>query len=219
MSAEEVDFAAYDKDEPGESKAAKAAVKAAAGKVAVQAAAGVDVGKEETMANFLKLAAENKKLKEDAMVREQTHADELAAANAKSAKKTRAPKGLYQTQCDDATKKIKPTIQYIKDNHNVHRDCYMLGLYLKDITDALPESADHEAYKRWLTDNKTFVGLKKQTRKSVTPASSPGAVSANVSRAASAAPVDDSIDESMEDYEQKFDYVPDAKGDAGAGAD
>ena len=175
--------------------------KAVVGKVAVQAAAGVDVGKEETMANFLKLAAENKKLKEDAMVREQTHADELAAANAKSAKKTRAPKGLYQSQCDDAMKKIKPTIQYIKDNHNVHRECFMLGLHLKDITDALPESDDHEAYKRWLTDNKTFVGLKKQTRKSVTPASSPGAVSANVSRAASVA-LDISLEEgSTEDEE------------------
>jgi hypothetical protein len=38
MSDEEVDFAVYDKDEPGESKAAKAAVKAAAGKVAKKAA-------------------------------------------------------------------------------------------------------------------------------------------------------------------------------------
>ena len=37
MSDEEVDFAAYDKDEPGESNAAKAAVKAAAGKVAKKA--------------------------------------------------------------------------------------------------------------------------------------------------------------------------------------
>jgi hypothetical protein len=37
MSDEEVDFAAYDKDEPGESKAAKSAVKAAAGKVTKKA--------------------------------------------------------------------------------------------------------------------------------------------------------------------------------------
>ena len=42
----------------------------------------------------------------------------------------------------------------------------MLGLYLKDIIDDLTESNDHEACKRWFSDNKTFYGLKKQTRKS-----------------------------------------------------
>ena len=98
------------------------------------------------------LVAENKKLK-----------DELAL---KSAKKTRAPKGLYKTQCDAVTKKIAPTIKYIKDNHNVHLECYMLGLYLKDIIDDLTESNDHETCKKWFSDNKTFYGLKKQTRKS-----------------------------------------------------
>ncbi len=137
------------------------------------------------MANFLKLVAENKKLKEDAVVLEQKNAIELASANTKSVKKTSDPKGLYKTECDDAMKKINPTIKYFKDNHNVHRDCYMLGFYLKDITDVLPESADHETYKRWLTDNKEFVGLKKQTRTSVTPVSSAGTGSANVSRAES----------------------------------
>ena len=149
----EVDFAEYEIDEPEESKAAKDAVKAAADKVAVQAAAGAGVDPEEESDLVKQLRAE------------------LAAA--KSAKK-RAPKGLYKTQCEDAIKKIKPTIQYIKDNHNVHLECYMLGLYLKDITDALPESADHESYKRWLTDNKEYYGLKKQPRKS-------GAGSTNVS--------------------------------------
>jgi hypothetical protein len=116
--------------EPGESKEAKDAVKAAAGKVAVQAAAGAGADNEEESDLVKKLRAE------------------LAAANAKSAKKTRAPKGLYKTQCEDAIKKIKPTIKYIKDNHNVHRECFMLGLFLKDITDDLPESDDHDAYKR-----------------------------------------------------------------------
>ena len=121
----EVDFADYDKDEPEESKAAaEAAVNAAASKVA----------KKVDADDYDKLVAENKKLKE-----------ELAT---KSVKKTRAPKGLYKTQCEDAIKKIKHTIKYIKDNHNVHLECYMLGLYLKDITDDLPESDDHDAYKR-----------------------------------------------------------------------
>jgi hypothetical protein len=135
-------------NEPEESKAAKDAVKAAAGKVAMQAAAGAGADNEEESDLVKKLRAE------------------LAAANAKSAKKTRAPKGLYKTQCEDAIKKIKPTIKYIKDNHNVHLECYMLGLYLKDIIDDLTESNDHEACKRWFSDNKTFYGLKKQTRKS-----------------------------------------------------
>ena len=175
MSDEEhVDIDPCDRDEPGESKTAKDAVKAAAGKVAVQAAAGVDVGKEETMANFLELVAENKKLKED-----------LAAKEAQSAKK-RAPKGAHKTKCDDALEKIKPTIKYIEDIHTEHVELYLLGLFVKDRTDALPESDDHDAFKHWLTDNKESIGLKKQTRKSVTPAASP-AVSKNVSRAASAA--------------------------------
>ena len=174
MSDEEhVDIDACDRDEPGESKAAKDAVKAAAGKV-TKKAADADVGKEETMANFLELVAENKKLKED-----------LAAKEAQSAKK-RAPKGAHKAKCDDALEKIKPTIKYIEDIHTEHVELFLLGLFVKDRTDALPESDDHDAFKHWLTDNKLSIGLKKQTRKSVTPAASP-AVSKNVSRAASAA--------------------------------
>ena len=112
-----------------------------------------------------------------------------------AAKKTRAPKGLYKTLCDDATKKIKPTIKYIKDNHNVHLECYMLGLYLKDITDDLPESDDHDAYKRWLTDNKEYFGLKKQSSKS-------GAGSTNVSVALGDLSIDQgSIDEDEDEEE------------------
>jgi hypothetical protein len=42
----------------------------------------------------------------------------------------------------------------------------MLGLFVKEYTDAAPESDDHDAYKRWLTDNKEYIGLKKQVRKS-----------------------------------------------------
>ena len=166
--------------EPEESKAAKDAVKAAAGKVAVQAAAGAGVDNEEESDLVKKLRAE------------------LAAANAKAAKKTRAPKGLYKTQCDDATKKIKPTIKNIKDNHNAHREYYMLGLFIKDLIDDLPVSDDHESFKRWLTDNKEYIGLKKQTRKS-------GAGSTNVSMALG----DLTIDDEDEDEDEE----------AGAGAD
>ncbi len=100
-------------NEPEESKAAKDAVKAAAGKVAMQAAAGPGADNEEESDLVKKFRAE------------------LAAGNAKSAKKTRPPKGLYKTQCDDAIKKIKPTIKYITDNHNVHLECYMIGLVLR----------------------------------------------------------------------------------------
>ena len=140
----------YD-DEPEESKAAaKAAKKAADVKVAVQAAAGAGADNEEESDLVKQLRAE------------------LAAANAKSAKKQRAPKGLYQSQCVDTMKKIKPTLKYILDTHkDQHRELYMIGLFVKDYTDAVPESDDHDAYKRWLTDNKEFIGLKKQTRKSI----------------------------------------------------
>jgi hypothetical protein len=123
----------------------------------------------------------------------------------KSAKKTRVPKGLYKTQCDDTMKKIKTTIKNIKDNHNAHREYYMLGLIIKDLIDDLPVSDDHESFKRWLTDNKEYIGLKKQSRKSIgTTAASPLG-SENVSRATSVALVDESIEEgSTEDeYEDE----------------
>ena len=147
----------YD-DEPEESKAAaEAAVNAAAVKVVKKAA---DVGNEES--------DEMKKLRADLA------ATKLEAANAKteviavkSAKKKRAPKGLYKAQCDDTMKKINPTLKYIFTNHKEqHRELYMLGLFVKDYTDAATESADHDAYKRWLSDNKQYVGLKKVSRKS-----------------------------------------------------
>ena len=147
----------YD-DEPEESKAAaETAVNAAAVKVVKKAA---DVDNEES--------DEMKKLRADLA------AAKLEAANAKaeviavkSAKKKRAPKGLYKAQCDDTMKKINPTLKYIFTNHKEqHRELYMLGLFVKDYTDAATESADHDAYKRWLSDNKQYIGLKKVSRKS-----------------------------------------------------
>ena len=124
------------------------------------------------------------------------------------AAKKRAPKGLYKTQCDDALKKIETTIKYIEDKHkDEHRELYLLGLYVKDFENRLPfDSQEHDAFKNWLTDNKLSIGLKKQTRKSVTPAASP-AVSKNVSRAASVA-LDISIEEGS---------TEDEEGGAGAG--
>ncbi len=111
-------------NEPEERKAAKDAVKTTTGKVAIQAAAGADVPTQ---------AAPTQK-----------EITDFAPYGVSSAdKKTRVPKGLYKTQYEDAIKKIKPTIKYIKDNHNVHLECYMLGLFLKDITDVLTESDDH----------------------------------------------------------------------------
>jgi hypothetical protein len=153
-------------NEPEESKAAKDEVKAAAGKVVMQAAAGADVPAQ---------AAPTQKEIADFMARMSPEdKDRVLVAYGVSSKKTRVPKGLYKTQCEDAIKKIKPTFKYIKDNHNVHLECYMLGLFLKDITDALTERDDHDVFKRWLTDNKEYFGLKKQPRKS-------GSVSTNVS--------------------------------------
>ena len=170
----------YD-DEPEESKAAaKAAVNAAAGKVAVQAGAGADVAAQT--------APTQKEI--DAFLARMTPEDKnrvLVAHGVSPAAKKRAPKGLYKTQCDDALKKIETTIKYIEDKHkDEHRELYLLGLYVKEFENRLPESADHDAFKNWLTDHKESIGLTKQTRKSVTPASTP-AGSKNVSRAASVA--------------------------------
>jgi len=178
----------YD-DEPEESKAAaKAAKKAADVKVAVQAAAGAGADNEEESDLVKQLRAE------------------LAAANAKSAKK-RAPKGLYKTKCDDALKNIKPTIKYIFDKHkDEHLDLYLLGLYVKQFENRLTEDDDHDGFKKWLTDNKESIGLKKQTRKS-------GVGSTNVSVALGDLTIDqDTIDDDEDEDE-------DAGAGAGAGAD
>jgi len=140
--------------------AAEAAMKAAAGKV-VKKASDADVGNEEESDVIKKLRADLAAAKLDAV---NAKAEALAA---KSAKKKRAPKGLYKAQCDDTMKKINPSLKYILANHKEqHRELYMLGLFVKEYTDAAPESDDHDAYKRWLTDNKEYIGLKKQVRKS-----------------------------------------------------
>ncbi len=118
-------------NEPEEIKEAKDAVKAEAGKVAMQATAGAGVDPEEESDLVKKLRAE------------------LAVANAKSAKE-RAPKGSYKTKCEDALKIIKPTIDYIFDNHkDDHLGLYLLGLYVKDFENRLPsDNAEHEAFKK-----------------------------------------------------------------------
>jgi hypothetical protein len=148
-------------NEPEESKAAKDAVKAAAGKVAVEAGAGADVATQA--------APTQKEI--DAFMARMTPEDKdrvlVAHGVSPAAKKQRAPKGLYQSQCVDVMKKIKPSLKYILDTHKEqHRELFMIGLFVKDYTDAAPESDDHDAYKRWLTDNNEYIGLKKQARKS-----------------------------------------------------
>ena len=183
----------YD-DEPKESKAAaEAAVNAAAVKVVKKAA---DVGNEES--------DEMKKLRADLATAK------LEAANAKtevisvkSAKKKRAPKGLYKAQCDDTMKKIKPTIKYISDNHKgQHREMYMLGLFVKDYTDEAPESDDHDAFKRWLTDNKEYIGLKKQVRKSTNAYASTD-TSLNTSLNQTNQTIEESMDEDEDEDEDE----------------
>ena len=136
-------------------------------------------------------------------------AAQLDAANAKSealaakaAKKKRAPKGLYKAQCDDTMKKIEPTLEYIFTKHKKqHRELYMLGLFVKDYTDAATESDDHDAFKKWLTDNKESLGLKKQVRKST-----------NTSN-------DTSLNQTNETIEESMDEDEDEDEDEEAGAD
>ena len=90
-------------------------------------------------------------------------------------------------------RKIKPTIKYISDNHKgQHREMYMLGLFVKDFVDALPESDDHDAFKKWLTDNKESLGLKKQVRKAP-----------NASTDTSLNQTNETIEESMDEDEDE----------------
>ena len=125
----------------------------------------------------------------------------------KSAKKKRAPKGLYKAQCDDTMKNIQPTIDYIATKHKgKHREMYMLGLFVKDFADALPESDDHDAFKKWLTDNKESLGLKKQVRKA------PNA-STDTSLNTSLNQTNQTIEESMDEDEDE-----DEDDDEGVGA-
>ena len=195
----------------------KTAVKAASGKVAKKAADAKEKNFLDAIAQKAALDAANKEIADiQAGMNPDQKARLLAAqgvvdaakdaANTKSAKQ-RAPKGAHQAKCDDALKMIETSIEYIKDKHKGELlELYLLGLFVKDMeTDVLVDSAEqseHDAFKHWLTDHKTSIGLKKVLRKSVTPAASP-AVSKNVSRAASVA-----LDISFEAAEE-----------AGAGAD
>ena len=131
----ELDFAEYEIDEPEESKAeVEVAVNAASAKV-VKKAADADVGNEEESDVV-------KKLRDTLAVAQLDSVNAKAEVIAvKSAKKKRAPKGLYKAQCDDTMKKIQPTIDYIATKHKgKHREMYMLGLFVKDFADALSES-------------------------------------------------------------------------------
>ena len=121
----------------------------------------------------------------------------------KSAKKKRAPNGMYKAQCDDTMKKINPTLKYIFNNHKEqHRELYMLGLFVKDYADAATESADHDAFKKWLTDNKESIGLKKQVRKSTNAYAS----------------TDTSLNQTNETIEESMDEDEDEDEDEEAGA-
>ena len=126
----------------------------------------------------------------------------------KAAKKKRAPNGMYKAQCDDTMKKINPTLKYIFNNHKEqHRALYMLGLFVKDYTDEATESADHDAYKRWLSDNKQYIGLKKVSRKSTNTSLNDTSLNQT----------NETIEESMDEDEDE-DEAEDEDEEAGAGA-
>ena len=100
-------------------------------------------------------------------------------------------------------KKIKPTIKYISDNHKgQHREMYMLGLFVKDYTDEATESDDHDAFKRWLTDNKEYIGLKKQVRKSTNAYASTD-TSLNTSLNQTNQTIEESMDEDEDEDEDE----------------
>ena len=176
----------YD-DEPKESKVAAVKVEESdeVKKLrAALAAAQLDAANAKTEAANAKTEAANAK------------AEVIAV---KSAKKKRAPKGLYKAQCDDTMKNIQPTIDYIATKHKGnHREMYMLGLFVKDFADALSESDDHDAFKKWLTDNKESLGLKKMTRKA-TNASTDTSLNTSLNQ------TNETIEESMDEDEDEED--------------
>ena len=160
--------------------------------------------KVEESAEVKKLRADlaSMKIEKDKLQKEK----DIAVAEViavKSAKKKRAPKGLYKAQCDDTMKKINPTLKYIFTNHKgQHREMYMLGLFVKDYTDEATESDDHDAFKRWLTDNKEYIGLKKQVRKSTNAYASTD-TSLNTSLNQTNQTIEESMDEDEDEDEDE----------------
>ena len=230
MSDEEhLDIDPCDKDEPGESKAAKAAVKAADAKVAKKAADAKEKNFQDAIAE--KAAKEVAQKKIDAYMAKMSDDDKaglLAALGVVAAPSTSAPRvGRYDHEA--SLKRLMVDIAPVRAVMETHKDNYWAAYYMGSLSAHLMSSHninapanktkknEHTAFLKYFRKVQHNYGLGVFVPRA-SPAPSP-AGSKSVSRAASVAPVDNSFDESMEDYEQDLDNVPDANDDVGAGAD
>jgi hypothetical protein len=242
MSDEEVDFAAYEKDEPGESKAAaKATKKASTAKAAEKASPAKAVEKAAAQAKSFQtaldekaaVAAADKEIADFvAMMKPDQQAKMLAAMGVKfasvaSAGTTRVGRYDHEASLKRLMTDIAPVRAVMETHKDSYWDAYYMGslsahlMSLHNINDPANKTKknEHAAFLKYFRKVQHNYGLGMYVPRS-TPSSTPSiAGSKSVSRTASLAPVDNSFDESMEDYEQDLDNAPDDKDDAGAGAD
>jgi hypothetical protein len=237
MSDEEVDFAAYEKDEPGESKAAaKATKKASTAKAAEKASPAKAVEKAAAQAKSFQaaldekaaVAAADKEIADFvAMMKPDQQAKMLAAMGVKfasvaSAGTPRVGRYDHEASLKHLMTDIAPVRAVMETHKDSYWDAYYMGslsahlMSLHNINDPANKTMknEHVAFLKYFRKVQHNYGLGVFVPRSTpsTPASSK-----SVSRTASVAPVDSSFDESMEDYEQDLDNAPDAKDDAGAG--
>ena len=232
MSDEEhVDIDPCDKDEPGESKAAKAAVKAAAGKVAKKAADAKEKNFQNALADKAVVEAADKEIADFvAMMKPDQQAGLLAALGVKfasvSSAGTTVPRvGRYDHEA--SLKRLMIDIAPVRAVMEKHKDNYWDAYYMGSLSAHMmsmhninapankTKKNEHTAFLKYFRKVQHNYGLGVFVPRA-TPSSTP-AGSKSVSRAASVALVDDSIDESMEDYDQDLDNAPDDE-EAGAGA-
>ena len=239
MSDEEVDFAAYDKDEPGEKadqnvtpKATKTTTKATAkanAKSAEKAAAQAKSFQTAIAEKAVVEAADKEIADFAAMLKPDQQAGLLAAMGVKFASVSSAGTPLTRGRYDhEATlKRLVSDIAPVRAAMEAHKDNYWDAYYMGSLSAHLmsmhnindpankTKKNEHAAFIKYFHKVQHNYGLGVYVPRA-TPLSTP-AGSKSVSRAASVAPVDNSFDESMEDYDQDIDNVPDDE-EAGAGA-
>jgi hypothetical protein len=243
MSDEEVDFVSYEKDEPGESKdAAKATKKASTAKAAAKDAPAKAAEKAAAQAKIFQTALDEKATVDAAdkeipdfvsMMNPDQQAKMLAAMGVKFASVASAstPASKCRYDHEASLKRLMTDIAPVRAVMETHKDNYWDAYYMGSLSSHLmamhnindpankTKKNEHAAFLKYFRKVQHNYGLGMYVPRS-TPSSTPSiAGSKSVSRTASVAPVDNSFDESMEDYEQDLDNAPDAKDDAGAGAD
>ena len=240
MSDEEVDFAAYDKDEPEEKagqnvtpKVTKATTKATA-KANAKSTEKADAQAKSFQSAIAEKANADAAQKEiDAYMAKMSPDDKagllaalgvVATANAAVTTKSR-----YDHEA--SLKRLMFDITPVRAVMETHKDNYWDAYYMGSLSAHMmsmhninapankTKKNEHAAFLKYFRKVQHNYGLGMYVPRS-TPSSTPSiAGSKSVSRAASVAPLD--FDESMEDYDQDLDNAPDdeeAGASAGAGA-